>query len=184
MRSPRASRSHKRSRPLLIRARALRARCTAAPSRATRTTSSIESAPAPSSTVSAMPCRVARLLDRKRLPGLVSLAADRVFHLNRDRVRAGADVLLQRDPHRRRNVLLRVERLGLLHRGLRLRPQYLARFVGDYRSHIADVDPILRPVLEPGDIESRPDPLARPVGGFLQRPRIFLGAEELEIADD
>ena len=112
------------------------------PPRATRTTSSMVRGSAPKITISH---------DYSIVNGefrLVGLAADRVLHLHRDGVFAGVDGLLQIDPHRRGHVALGIERLRLFRRGLRLRPQHLAAG-RDHRSHIADVDLVLRPYLKP-----------------------------------
>ena len=68
---------------------------------------------------------VTLLHNHERVLLLEGLITDVVFRRHRDRVLAGADVVLQSDSHRRRDVGLGIERLRPLRRRLWLRPQYL-----------------------------------------------------------
>src|SRR5579871_6193606 len=203
MRSPRASSSSSRARPLAIRVLAPPAMRTPMLSRATRATSSIVRACAPRTTCSmtvgyyanrrarrAPPHRCfnlrpespPRLLHREGALGLVCLIAHRVLHLHRDRILAGTNVRLQADAEGCRDVALRIERLRLLGSGFRLRPEYLAAG-RHHRSHIAHVDLVLFAVFESGDIEFGPHPVAGFVYGLGERLVVIFILEETEIAN-
>src|SRR5579859_2347205 len=128
-----------------------------------------------------MPVEYRRLfLYSERLLGFVGLVANDVLNLNGDGVRPRPDVPLQCDPHRSRDVSLGVKRFGLFGCWLRLHPQHFSG-IGDDRSYVADINLVLWPVVESGDVETGPDAITRPVGQFLDRLRVVLGAEELEI---